>query len=239
MSEHSTITRNANASIVSYRLGGREYPMVSVHACKVCQSPHRLTIESDIIGGRTWGTIERAIKAQDPDCDLSTRNIRDHYHNSHMPVEQEVSRRIIERRAEARGMDIERGVDTLIDGLTAAELVVQKGVEALQSGELKPDIKDMLTAARLIETFGTGEDGADEGAYVEAFMVYHETAAQIMSPEQFAAFGRALSRNEVLKALVARSQGGGEQAEEDVVDVEEVISSEVVVESSPTILDNK
>ena len=238
MTAEATRRPSAVASIVSYRLGGREYPMVAVGSCKVCQSPHRMEIESQILAGRTWGMIEKAVKAGDPDCDLSGRNIRDHYHNSHLPLEQEVGRRIIERRATQRGADIEKGVDTLIDGLTAAELVVQKGVEALQSGELKPDIKDMLTAARLLETFAPSEEGADQAAFVEAFMVYHETAAQVMSPQQFEAFGRALSRNPVLKALAAR-HGGAEadpDGEEDdgipVVTEEEIVRGEVVLSDS-------
>ena len=103
--------RSGVASVISYRLGGRESPMVSVGSCKVCQSPQRIKIESDIIAGRTWGMIEKSIKVVDPDCDLTGRNIRDHYHNGHLPLEQEAGRRIIERRATQRGADIEKGLD--------------------------------------------------------------------------------------------------------------------------------
>jgi hypothetical protein len=218
--------RQGAASMVMYRLAGREYPLRTVAQCKVCQSPHRYEVEQQIIAGRVWSQIERHLKTTDPEVDLTARNIKDHYQNNHLPLEQEVGRRIIERRAEQMGRSLDTGVDSMVDGVTAAELVVQKGVEALQRGELQVDVKDMLAAAKLLETFGADQDGPDQAAYVEAFMVYHEVASQVMTGEQFERFGQALSRNQVLKTLVARYT-------QDVDEPEQTPASESVIVASP------
>lgn len=192
--------RQGGASVVTYRLGGRNYPMRTAPNCRVCQSPYRLRVEQELAAGRVYARIASSLPE---DADLSARNVSEHYKNGHMPLEVEASRRILERRAEDRGRDIERGVDALVDGMALAESVVQKTYEALQRGDIRPELIDGLRAAKLLEDYA-GDDGIDQAAYVEAFMVYHEVAARIMSPEQFSEFGRALQQDPVLRGLTAR-----------------------------------
>jgi hypothetical protein len=199
-----------------YRLGGVDYPLRTVAQCKVCQSPYRFEVEQEIAAGRTYKRIVDSLLVSDPEVDLSVDNLKAHYRNEHMPLQQAASRQILERRATARGLDVAGGVDVLVDGMALAETVVQKTYEAIVAGEIKPDLKDGLAAARIIETFAPSETGADANAYAQAFMVYHEVAQQVMTGGQFEEFGRLLTNNPTLKALMARYSEGNAEAVEEV-----------------------
>lgn len=211
------------AALVVYRLGGREYPVRTVGQCKVCQSPHRFSIESEIASGRAYRRIQQDLLLADANCDLSTDNLGDHFRNGHMPMEVEAGRRIMERRARDRGHNIESGIESLVDGMALAEMVAAKTIEALQRGEIKPDIRDGLMAARLLETFSPVEDGIDQNTYAEAFMVFHEVAQGIMTPGQFEEFGRLLGTNATLKALVSRYDGEHVEPESEESPEEETL----------------
>lgn len=193
------------SSIVSYRVGGREYPMKTVRQCKVCRSPYRFDIEQAIVLGRTYRKI---IEHLPEDHELTSENVKNHYLNGHLPMEVSVTRQIVEKRAEQVGKSIEDSVDSLIDGMTLAQTVVQKTFESIARGEQEPDIREGLAAAKLLAVLGEYDDGGlDMAAITEAFMVYHESAQEFMSPDQFEAFGKALSKNPVLKALARRYEG--------------------------------
>ncbi len=240
-----TARRQGGSSLIAYRLGGRDYPLRTVAQCKVCSSPHRFEIEKEIAAGRVYKNIVASLLLEDPDCDLTNKNLNDHYRNGHMPLEVEASRRILERRAEQRGLDVVAGVDSLVDGIALAETVVQKTYEAVQRGEIKPDLKDGLYAARMLETFAPVETGANAEIYAQAFMVYHEVAQMLMPAGQFEEFGRRLSANPTLKALVARysegevDDGDGDEEDEQPEPVM-VASSEVVSDdTTPRKVDNE
>lgn len=207
--------RQGSASIVSYRFGGRNYPLRTVAQCHTCQSPHRFRIEEEIANGRTYRMILKGLEPLDPEHGLSVESLRNHYDNGHMPTDVEASRRILERRARERGKNVETGVESLVDGMGLAEIVVQKTAEALARGEIQVDLKDGLAAARLLETFAPVEDAADSNAYAEAFMVYHDTLQGMLPPDQFEEFGRRLSANPILRSLVARHRGESEVVEEE------------------------
>lgn len=207
--------RAAGNSLITYRVGGREYPMRTNRRCKVCQSPYRFDIEEALVLGRTYRRIAEALPE---DAELTKENIRNHYHNQHLPLDASVTREIVEARAAAVGKKIEDGVQSLVDGLTLAEVVVQKTFEAIARGELSPEIRDGMAAAKFLADLGQYEDGgADMGAITEAFIVYHEHAQEFMSPEQFQAFGEALDRNPVLKSLAAKYNGEPETVQGEVV----------------------
>jgi hypothetical protein len=188
-------------SVVVYRLGGREYPQRVVPNCNVCASRYRYDVERAVAGGQPFAAIVRALP---DDAGLSARSIANHSHAGHMPYEQEALRRVVERRAEQLGRDVEDGVEQLVDQVSLAQTVVQQVFTGLAAGELRPDVTDGLRAAKLLAQIEAEGDGGDKAAWTEAFMVYHSIAKRIMSPEQWAAFGLELSTNPVLRALTAR-----------------------------------
>lgn len=193
--------------MVSYRVGGREYPLKTVPRCHVCMSPHRFEIEEQIVAGRTYRKIHEAIADLDENAP-SIRNITDHYNNGHMPLEMSSTRQIVEARARAVGKRVEEGTEDLADGISLLQVVVQKTFEAIAAGKIEPGVRDGLRATKLLGDLGEYDGaGVDQQAFMEAFMVYHETAEDIMSPEDFHRFGELLESNPVLKALAARYDG--------------------------------
>lgn len=219
-----TPARPRTNSLVTYRVGGREYPMKHAPGCKVCQSPYRFEIEEGLVTGRAYKKILDSLHEDEQSDDLTVRNIRDHYYNGHLPLEQAGIRTIVETRAAELGKSIETEVDSLIDGITLARTVVQKTFEALADNTIQVELKDGLAAAKFLAEMGDyDEGGADMMAVTEAFMTYHEVAEEFMEPEQFAAFGKALATNPVLKALAAKYDG--ETVAGEVLDAEQAASS--------------
>ena len=206
--EEPVSVRGAGASVVTYRFGGREYPMKTVARCVVCMSPYRFDIEEHVVAGRTYKRIAEMVEGYGEEFAVSSRNISDHYYNGHMPLELASTRQVIEDRARKVGKRIEDGLEALVDGVTLMEAVVQKTFEGIAKGQIEPGVRDGLRAAKLLADMGE-YDGAsvDQQAYVEAFMVYQEEAQRIMGDEAFAKFGEALGANPVLRALAARYEG--------------------------------
>lgn len=193
--------------IAGYRLGGKTYALKTVPQCAVCTSEYRLDIESAIAKGTPFLTIHREISLRDPDFAVTAQSLRTHYDRGHMPLGTEVVRRTLERRAKERGRDIEAAVDVAVDGVAFAELVLRRSVEMLAEGKIEPTMMDGLQAAKIVEQFAPHEQAAAESAYVEAFMIFHETAQQIMTESQFQEFGRRLGENEALRALLDKYSG--------------------------------
>jgi hypothetical protein len=195
----------AGKSVVSYRIGGREHPMVRNRRCKVCMSPYRFQIEENLVEGRTYGKI---ITHLPEDHELSTRNIKDHYLNGHMPMEVSATRQVVEAQARRVGKSIENHADSLVDGITLAHTVIQKTFESIAKGETIPTPRDGLRAMKVLSDLGEYDSagGMDMDAMVEAFVIYMDNAEAHMTPEQFEDFHRALDTNPVLKALERRYQ---------------------------------
>lgn len=197
------------ASIVSYRLAGRDYPLRTHPTCKVCNSPSRLAVEEGIALGRPYAAIARELPEG---ADLTARNVAAHYDGGHLPFDVEVMRRIVERRAEAIGRSIDDGVEALVDQVSFAEVVVQRAYEGVARGDLVPDLADGLAAARLLQQVESDVDGGDKAAWTEAVMIYFATAKRVMSAEQWASFGQQLAGNPILRALRQRAEEEGRPA---------------------------
>lgn len=228
--------RSGGASIASYRVGGKVYPYRTVHSCLTCQSPHRLEIEEHIARGVPYSRIENDLNLRDPKNRVHSKSMARHFNGGHMPVQEESIRRIIERRATERGQSIEDGIASIVDGVGFAEMVLQKAVDRMADGTLAPSIQDGLQAAKLLETLGPVIEGGDEQDYLVAFTVYHSIAQAIMTPSQFEDFGRRLSTNPTLKALMSKYEGEGESVvvddEDDFYSQGQLVPGEVVHDPS-------
>jgi hypothetical protein len=189
------------ASVVTYRLGGQDYPLRAVAGCKVCESPERFQVEREIAVGRTYASIARGL---DPELDLSAANIRSHWEGGHMPFQAEAVRRILEQRAVERSQDIDAGVNAVVDQVALARTVVHRTFERIALGVIEPTVSDGVAAAGLLHRMGVDDPEIDQDLWVEAFMVYHDVARRVMDADQFARFGRELSAHPVLRSLQTR-----------------------------------
>jgi hypothetical protein len=185
-------------------LGGQIYPMKNVGNCHTCQSPYRYQIESLIVQAIAYSRILNDVLAIDPDARISVISMKTHFDRGHMPVQTEYVRRTTERHARERGEGIDALAGAIADGLTFAEVVLSESMAAIARGELKPTVSDGLQAAQIMERFGTHEEAASEDEYVQAFMIYHETAEKVMTEVQFRQFGEMLSQDPTLRALISR-----------------------------------
>lgn len=208
--------RQPPASMVMTVVNGRQYPMRSVYNCRTCQSPHRQFIEDELIRGRSYTAIARQVAdlPEGPMPHPSNQGVAAHVQNGHMPVPHEQRRGIIEKRAR----DIGKSIDTdenLVDYVAANHLVVQRGVERLASGEIDVDTRDLLSAISILHKIETtSPEGYDVEAYQEAMFVYMEVAQKFMPREVFDAYGKALRRNPILRAIAAKLESGRSEAVE-------------------------
>lgn len=205
--------RGATGSTVTYRIGGQEYALITNPRCTVCMSPHRFEIENQIVAGRSYRKIVQTLPEEDM---LHPDALYRHYRNEHMPAQHSMTRRIVEEQAQSVGKSIQEAEESLVDGMTLMKVVVQKTFERIASGEVDPKLREGLAAAKMLADLGEyDQGGADQQAYVEAFTVYQEEAMRLMGPELFAQFGEALETSPVLKALIARYEGRGQEDEEE------------------------
>lgn len=194
------VPRRAQRSITMYRVGGREFPLVSNSQCKVCCSPHRMEIEREVISGHGYSGIA---KRWSEDWEVTSRNVRDHY-QAHMPATLAAAREIVDRRARAMGLNIEAANEVLVDHISFAETVVHKAFERIASGDVVPTVKEGIAAARLLAAVEGTSEGIDHEVMAEAFAVYMESAQAEMTPVQWERFGRRITSSPVLKALKER-----------------------------------
>ncbi len=198
-------THTKARSMVMTRIGGHEYPMVSSPTCKTCQHPSRLEIENSMI----LGTAVMSILADLPEDDFkpSYWGIRAHFKNGHMPLEAATQVALIERNAKRQGLVIEEAVGSLVDHITVTEMVVQKGFERMQKGEIEPDLADTLNAVKIIDQIQSRNNSdLDHETWVSACMSMLEDARSIMTQEQWETYGRKLATNPILSALTAKTQ---------------------------------
>jgi hypothetical protein len=110
---------------------------------------------------------------------------------------------LAEQQATEQGEVLELAAAKVVDYLGFAQLIVGRVNEKVATGELEPDVRDALRATELLARFDPGPS-MDEGAYLEGFMIFHEIAKEIMTPEQSEEFGRRLAADATLQALAHR-----------------------------------
>lgn len=193
-------------SMVMTRIGGRDYPIYSGRNCKTCQHPQRMEIENALLDGRSYAQIWRALV--DEERKPSYMGLISHFKNGHMPLGPASDRALMERNYEKTGRKIEEALEDLVDHVTVAEMVVKKGFERMQRGEIAPDMADMLAAVKIVDAINSRSDtDMDHEMWVSATMSLLEDARAIMNPEQWAAYGKKLAANPILKAIAAKEGG--------------------------------
>lgn len=221
--------------MVMTSIGGRQYPLRSEPRCKVCNSPHRQWVEAELVRGSSYAAIAREVASMPHGRRPipSRSSISTHAKQGHMPLSQDTQRRIIERRAQELGRDVDSGEEpTLADHVTVAQMIVQRGVEAVADGKLPLNASDVLKASaflRQVEMSSSGQD--DSQVWAEALSVYMQIAQQFIPPSQHQAYARALHSSPILRALAQRHLEG--PSAEDALVVDEDVEDAEVEEEGP------
>lgn len=194
-------------SMVMTRIGGHDYPMRSEPNCKTCQSPNRLYIEASLLRAQSYASIARSLSGLPPGekGHPTDEGIAAHVKNGHVPINQGIQRRIIERRAKEIGRSVEDDEDTLADYVTVNQMIVDKGLAMLAEGNLELKGTDVIAASKFLHQVEQGAGGdIDVQAWIEAVMEYMEIAQKFIPPAAWQAYSAALQKSPVLKALADR-----------------------------------
>jgi len=97
--------------------------------------------------GRTYRAIAAVLP---PDAEISPRNLRDHFANGHLDLDAQA----VQRASRQQGQALQAAREPLVQGkaahLSFAHALLGRVAERLDSGEVQPEIRDGLAAARLL-----------------------------------------------------------------------------------------
>ncbi len=212
-------------SLVRVKIGNQVYDARHDNRCKVCTHPARTQIEIAIVQGWAYTRIEREYSNVEYTSGgqpsvlpaVGWQSIRHHFRTGHMPLSAEIRRRLTEQRAQEIGSKYEEAASQFVDHYTVAQAVLVRGHERLVAGELEPDLKDTLAAAKFLKEIEDAAQGTlNEEAWSQAMTIYFETAQELMSPDTWQSFVKKLSTNPVLASLARKIQG----QEEEPIEIE-------------------
>lgn len=207
----STEVARPGTSLVQIKIGNREYPMVQSSRCGVCMHPGRFAIEEKLMLNFGYPAIIKYVSDQEVMKDdgtvehwpeISTMQIRHHRDAGHIALNSEMIKEITQRRAEAQGIDLENYTGQFVDHVVAQKIILQQGVEALIKGELKPDVKDVLAASKLLTDLeAANEAHASVEQFQELMVLYFRTVQRYVTRDQWQEIIGEISSNPVFKAI--------------------------------------
>lgn len=195
------------ASVMMVRVGGQDYPYRRVAACNVCNSPYRMSIERALLQGWSYKRIESHLDDVEhgPHPQPDWWSIRSHVTAEHMPLPSIARRKIIEKRAEEIGRNIEDDAELLLDTVSVNQTIIQRGFERLANGEIDPSMNDLMNALKLqLQIDQQMGDKTDSQAWRDAMMEMLSTARRIMPPELWQRFGAEMKDSPIISALQAK-----------------------------------
>jgi hypothetical protein len=89
---------------------------------------------------------------------LTTTQLSHHFNSNHCPVDARVLKELSEQRAQQLGVDYSELTGPFIDYLVYTKMIVAQGQQRLARGEIKPTMRDTLTAARLLADIETAAE---------------------------------------------------------------------------------
>ena len=214
------VESNVHTKVAMVTIGGRSYPYKMVSHCHVCQSPHRTYIEKQILLGFSIASVMRDLEGMETGHlpHPERKSLRNNMDN-HVPSPMVAQQKMMETRARAVGKSIEESAESLVDEYVTAKTIVQMGHERIVNGEVKPEISDVLAAAKLIlQIESTTDGGLDQDMWVSALSAYFELTTDFIPPEQLQAWRRRMDTHPVLKAIREKR----EREEEIVVEVGDI-----------------
>ncbi len=212
MTDARALPEGRPGSVLMVEVNGQRYPMKRAPQCRTCMSPYRMEIEQAILEQHSYRKIAAAVEGREEGRlpHPSYQSIREHVNNGHMPIGPTAERALVESRAKQIGRDIEEHVSSLADYATVNEIIIQRGMERLARGELRPSMSELLAAIRMQHSIeSTSEDGLDSAAWQQALVAYMEVAQQFIPQDLLQSYGAALAQHPVLRALMS---GGAPKA---------------------------
>jgi hypothetical protein len=207
-------TGRLRQSMVQVKIGNKTYDAVYVSSCHTCTHPARMLIEEAILQNFSFRAIAERFSEKEIEGEggqlvtlprMTHQSIYGHFHNGHMPLEAATLRRLAEKRARQIGSQYEEAAEQFVDHVVLAEATVARVYERMVKGEIEPEVKDGIAAAKMLaDVESSTTAGLDAEAWSEAMMIYFETAREHMDPPAWSRFTQALSANPILRSLERR-----------------------------------
>jgi hypothetical protein len=215
------------SSVIQLKIGNRTYDMVQNPRCGVCMHPARFQIEAKLLLNFGWAAVSRYVSelnSQRIDGTveewpaLSPAQVRKHSESGHCPVEGEARRALTEQRAKKLGIDLAETTGQFLDHEIVQHAILARGYERLVKGEIEPDVKDTLAAAKLLSE-GDKEDAnaASEEQWREFMGLYFNAVQKVVSRDQWEEIKAIITSNPVFQSMNATSTN-----DDEIIDAEEV-----------------
>jgi hypothetical protein len=198
-------------SMVQIRIGNREYPAVRSSRCGTCMHPARFAIEERMLLNYGYPSIVKWIsgnstKNEDGSTvewpDLTVTQIKYHRDQGHCPADSDMMHQLASRRAESMGFDLEKDRGRFVDHVVAQQSVLAIGLEALIKGEIKPEVKDLLAASKLLgDLEAAKQTDTSVEQWQELMVIYFKTVQSIVDQDQWAMIMNKISSNPVVRAM--------------------------------------
>lgn len=208
-----TETQQYDQSIIKIKIGNRTYDVPRSKHCPVCMHPGRYAIEERMLLNYSYPSIVKWISGSEitlpdgstePWPEVSAHSLRSHRNKGHVPMDTQLFNALVEQRAEAEGIDLETYTGRFVDEVVANQIVLSRGVERILKGEIEPDVKDVLTASKLMGDLraaaGQGQ-GTSEEEFMEVMRVYFTAVQNTVSEDQWLEIVNTISRNPVVVAM--------------------------------------
>ncbi|THA72465.1 hypothetical protein E6R60_26400 [Streptomyces sp. A0642] len=195
-------------SMVRVRVGGRTVAAKTGARCAACQSPHRADIDGWILQGYTRPTILGYLQdlPEGPLGHPTDKSLR-HHTDKHLPLASRSQAAILDRRAEQLGEEIEKYGGRVADHLSALDIVVLRGFDALQNGDITVDSATLMKAIDLKHKIEMSADGGvDANVWRDALMEYMRIGLSFIPADKKKEFAAALTESPVLAALSKAQQ---------------------------------
>lgn len=209
----AVLTENRSRSLMQVNIGGHVYDAMNVPQCHTCQHPSRLAIERKILAGHSYRavasqyseTIYESYGEEKRFPPITWVSIHRHFKARHLPVEVAALREIADERAREMSEVYTEETARIVDGHTFARQVLHTTQQRLIGGEIQPEVRDGLAAAKLLQDMEVdGADGIDSEVWGAAMTRYFELAQKIMPGDLWERFTRALTVDPVLQSIQRR-----------------------------------
>jgi hypothetical protein len=171
--------------------------------CHVCRAGYEITgsVNRMLLNGAPFSEVYATLISWPVETFPKNRvpsitSIKNHA-NRHLPVKDAAVRKLLEKRAAERQMDIENGAESILTGIGILEIIAQKGFSAIIEGKNQVSVKETIEAVKLIDSFD--KEATDTFDSVAAMAQVHRilAAVQKIVPAQYMdAIYKELENNE-------------------------------------------
>jgi hypothetical protein len=212
------------SSVIQIKIGNRTYDAVQNRNCATCMHPARFQIESKLLLNYSYAAVSRFVSELNQQKrdgsveewpELTPAQIKRHFEYGHCPVEGEIARALVEERARDKGIDLTNANGQYLDHIIVQKAILARGYELLVRGNIEPDVKDTLVAAKLLGEAEVAEStGASEAQWQEFMSIYFNAVQSVVSNEQWEEIKSHITSHPAFQSMKNTNN------EEEVIDAE-------------------